>query len=178
MGLYQQVLGAAWRDLDPALRRFHAGSGVRARGSFQVVHGAGKVARKLARVLDFPPESEAALLVLEVTAAGGGERWWRKFGEHEFITTQRAAAGMLAERRGALEFFFHLSVQDGALAYQQVRARLHVGAWSVRLPNSVAPWVAARESAAAGRVEADVRLCAPAVGLLLRYSGWIALEES
>lgn len=176
-GLYRRLLRGAWGELDESVRRFHACGA--AEGTFKVRRGASRPARLLARLLRLPPGGETVPLRLLVEPLeGGGERWRRTFDGADFVTEQRAHAGLLlAERAGPFETLFRLSAEGGALAYRSESAGLRVWRMKLRLPRRVAPRVEAWERAERGGVRVAVRVTSPLVGLLIEYEGLVRAEE-
>jgi hypothetical protein len=175
-GLYERLVGDGWGDLDEPVRRLH----LRARGAgvFAVRRGEGLVARAAARLLGLPRSGEAVSLLLSVEPHGGGERWRRNFAGREFVTEQSEHAGpLLLERAGPFELLFRLTVEGGALAYDQEGAALRVRSLRVRLPRPLAPSVEARERADGRGVRVSVCVRAPLAGLLIRYEGTVETGE-
>jgi hypothetical protein len=180
-GLYERLVGVAWREVDEPVRRLHArGTGLCGEGSFAVRRG-NFAARALARLLRLPAGGDAVRVRLAVTFAEGGrvERWHRTFEGRSFDTLQREGEGrLLSERAGPLELRFRLSVEGGALVYTQAGAGLRLGRLRVPLPRPLAPRVEARERGAGDGEDVNVyvRACAPLVGPLLSYEGCLRLE--
>ena len=118
--LYPRLLGPAWLDLDPAVRRAHVAGGV-AIGRFRIRYGTSLVVRIVRWVLRFPSPGEAQDTRLAITRAAGVETWVRTFGRRSVVTTQRGLAdGTLAERLGVLELRFELNIVEGGLTYDVV----------------------------------------------------------
>ena len=179
--LYARILGASWFRVAEPVRVAHATESiVRARGLLRISHGHGRTARFLARVLRLPRASDAADTRLVVTPRAGGEDWHRTFDGRRLDTRQyEAAAGVLAERIGILEFRFQIEASDGSILFRQVEVALVCGPLRIPLPAACAPTIAAREEpAGAQRVRIHVRVVLPAVGPLITYDGTVDFEEA
>jgi hypothetical protein len=79
-------------------------------------------------------------------------------------------------RRGGLEVEFALDIVDGSLHMQSRRQWLHLGRTRFRMPGLVRVTLA--ESADAGTQRVDVRMTAPLLGEVFRYSGSFDYEIS
>lgn len=176
--LYPRLLGDAWGGLPEPVRRIHCGGSRRAAGLFDVRHGRGP-ARWLARVLGMPRAGEGIPTRLAITTARGGERWDRRFGDDGFVTEQDAGDdGRLRERFGPVELRLDLRAAGGALRFEPAGAYLRVGRHAVPIPGWLAPRVSGGVTAEGERARVEVEVKAPFVGLLVRYSGWVALSEA
>jgi hypothetical protein len=180
-GLYPRLLGAAWDELDPAVRQLHLqGDALQVAGSFQVRHGTHPVARCLVLLLRLPPAGKAVPIRLAVTRRGEGERWLRHFADRPLLTDQAPLpGGLLAERSGPVEFRLRLAAEQGALVYQQQSVALRIARVALVLPRWLAPRTAGRETPAGGaRVHAAVTVTLPLVGPLIAYEGLVAPAEA
>ena len=127
-----------------------------------------------------PPESDAARMRLQIEGGPEREVWRRWFESHEMITTQyEGPGGALIERAGLVELRLALTVSGGALVYRQTGARLRLGPLALPIPAAIAPRVSAKEAPGdvEGRMSVLVVTTLPVIGELLRYSGWIAVQE-
>ena len=176
--LYPRLLGPAWRDLHPAIRRLHLMDGA-ATGRFEFRQGHGLAARLTRWLLRLP--SAATILDARLTIARDTESeiWTRMFGQRALVTTQRGLPdGSLAERFGALEFRFHLRVTQGAMTYVQAGAAITVGRLRVPLPRWIAPRVEAREACVDGETPfVTVGISSPLIGVVMSYEGCIQVER-
>ena len=178
MCLYPRLLGESWRRLDRAVRCCHyEGEPVHCAGTFEIRHGASRLARILARLFWAAADKNVAT-DLVITAKSGIERWDRAFGPVRRVSSQReAAGGLLEERHGMLTFFFRLEVERQALVYHGVGAALRVFSIRAPLPRGLAPRIDAREESAPGsgtEMRVEVRVSLPLVGELLSYEGVIS----
>lgn len=172
-GLYPRLLGPAWHDLDPAVRRMHLPGRV-VISAFEIRHGTGLIARVVRSVLRLPTSDDGRDARLVITRDAATERWTRTFGRRSLVTIQRALSdGRLAERIGPLELRFRLHVAGGGLSYTQTGAALTVGRWGVPLPRWISPRVEAREEREGGGdgAYALVTVSAPVIGFLMSYEG-------
>ncbi len=127
--LYARLLGAEWAQLDETLRRAHLqGDRLCLSGTFQIRRGESWLARVVARILRLPATSEAVAARLTVLPTASGEKWIRRFGDSELMTTQTAAAdGTMRERFRIIEISCRLEATSGAITYRQVGAALRLG---------------------------------------------------
>ena len=174
-GLYPRLLAAEWGNLDPAVQGLHAHG---AAGAIEIRHGSTRLARLLLRIMRMPPTAPAVWTRLDILHCHGGERWVRWFGDHVVATLQREQTGrLLAERFGALEFYFRLRVADGALHYEQTGTALCLGPWRVPLPRRMAPRVSAQEAPTGrDRTHVLVSVTMPMAGFLISYEGGMELQ--
>jgi hypothetical protein len=145
--LYRRILGAAWDDLDEAVRRAHADdSAPRASGTLRVWHRPGHWPALLLHAARLPAAGQAVPVQLAVEPVGDGERYCRSFGGAPLVSFQRQAGpGLIDERFGPFEIRFRLSVEAGALRYQQIGAALWLGSRRLPLPLRLLPRAHARE---------------------------------
>jgi hypothetical protein len=181
-GLYPELLGAAWADLDEGVRRLHGeGAGVRAAGVFRVRRGSGRLARLLARLVRLPAAAETVDLQLVVVQQAHGEEWRRTFGTHPLTSFQsRRHDGLLVERMGPVELRFALRAEGGALLYRSTGASMRLGPLRIPLPRRLAPRVEAWERPAGepGRAHVAVEVHLPLAGLLVAYEGSVTRVEA
>jgi hypothetical protein len=180
--LYPRLLGAAWDDLDPAVRRVHrAGRLLHAEGIFQVSRAPGRLMGLLLTAARVPRASEAAEVRVTVDARGPVEHWRRAFDGRPLVTLQsEAPGGLLAERIGPLEFRFRLLVRHGELVFRQDDLGVRLGSLRLPVPHRLAPQIAGREGPVRSdpadtgdRTRVDVRVMAPGGSLLFAYRGTV-----
>ena len=174
--LYSRLLGPAWLELDPAVRRAHV-AGTVATGWFTIDDRGGVVARVARWAVRLPSPGTACETRLVIVAEADAERWTRTFRDWTLVTTQRGLPdGRLAERFGIVELRFRLRVTDGALTYEQSDAAMAFGRWRVPIPRWLSPRVEARERRAEHGDGSHVRVVVrtPIVGVLLAYEGELA----
>ncbi|MCU1328565.1 MAG: hypothetical protein JWN34_3935 [Bryobacterales bacterium] len=180
-GLYAGVLGARWHELNPALRRFHAGGqAVHATGVFQVRHGTNWLARLATRLARLPGEGNAIPVRLTVSPHGDGEKWNRTFSTQPLLSYQtRHADGVLGEVMGLMETRLRLEVVDGALIYHPAGSVFRLGPVRIWLPGWLAPVVSAWERPIVGSndTQVSVEVTSPLLGLLVAYAGTVTIVE-
>ena len=113
------------------------------------------------------------MLALRVEGDGQRERWLRRFGDKELITTQFQRGRTLWESMGPLSFGMHLSVVEGALRFVTEYVRL----FGFPLPRVLAPRVSAlAEGLDATRWTVRVELAVPPLGPVGSYEGEVQLR--
>ena len=175
---YPLALGAAFDELDPDVRRFHSasvGSGpIAVRGTFDVRRGASRLGGWLTDAAGFPATSSALDVRLEIVPASDGEWWNRQFGDVAVRSWQSVRSGHLLERYGPLALYLEPRVEDGALVVVDLRATF----LGIPLPPFLTPRVYARASDQNDAILVDVRVSATPLGMLVAYSGYVAIEAS
>jgi hypothetical protein len=175
--LYRRLLGDAWHRLPAPLRALHevdtrlvaCGVGRVERGSWP--------AQFVATLFRFPRAGEEVAVEVEFVERDGRQTWTRRFDGRALRSVQWEGRGgfdrLLCERFGPLVFGLAL-VLDGE------RLRLVVRRWTllgVPLPRVLAPRVDSFEEAVDGRFGFHVEIVHPALGLLVRYAGWLAVGD-
>ncbi|MBY2995854.1 DUF4166 domain-containing protein [Rhizobium leguminosarum] len=175
--LYQRILGSAWERLPPALAALHAGGARVASGRARIERGGGLLARIVARVIGFPPAGEDVPVTVRFVPDGDKEIWTRDFGGTVFRSRQVEAKGrdrdLLAEVFGPFRVLMAL-VPDGE------RLRLVVRGWrflGIPLPMFLAPGGDTYEEERDGRFHFHVEIGGRLTGLVVRYTGWLVVEE-
>lgn len=103
---------------------------------------------------------------MRITTRGRQEIWRRVFDKTPMVTEQFEDGRVLVERMGPLSLHFRLEIEQGALVFRLVDARL----LGCSLPRSLRPRVCGREWGP-DRTRVAIRAEAPALGLLLAYEG-------
>jgi hypothetical protein len=177
-GLYAQILGSHWNDLDESMRRLHdTGASFCARGTFRVCRGNSRLVRFLATLGRLPQAVEAAEMRLLVARLEHIEEWRRSFGRQPLISTQwRDSKGWMVERMGPTETRFELKVVDGALLYSSNGAAIRLGPLRIPVPRWFAPRVTASEKPTGepDRVAVFVEVQLPLLGRLISYEGIVS----
>ena len=157
---------------------FHLGAEtVRGSGTFAVCWGQPSLARILARLLRLPREGPAVPVRVEIERIGDREVWRRWFAGRAYVTRQTRRGPIRIERIGALEIRYHVRAFRNEVWFAQERACLRVGRLAVRLPRCLAPMVSAWAAGPGGDLFfVIVTVCAPLVGPLLSYAGYV-IEE-
>ena len=179
--LYPGLLGAAWRSLDPAVRRVHAAPGpIVGSGTFRVSRAPGRLMGLILNLARVPSVSDAAQVRVAIDRRGPVERSQRALAGLSLVTLQsEAPGGLLAEQMGILEFRFRLAVDAGALQFCQEGFAVRLGRLRLPLPNWLSLRVAGREGPADGpdgagdQTTVDVPVTGPAGGLLFAHRGTV-----
>ena len=167
--LFQRVLGAEFGTLPLAVGALHAASGPRRyHGQVEVARGGNPLARLFAWATRLPPAGRGEVEVY-IDANGEEERWTRHIGGHAMPSRLWERDGLLCEQLGLARFGFRLTVEEGGMVWRVAR----VTALGLPLPARWFGEVQARESELEGRYCFDVAAALPAVGLLVRYRGWL-----
>jgi hypothetical protein len=177
--LYAQLLGDAWAELDPRVRRAHLdGERLSMVGTFRVRRGTNVLSRLLASCLRLPAAGDAVAVRLTVLPTEGGERWIRAFGPTPLVSNQAFdEAGIFRERFGGVEFRIRLEPGNGGIVYRQVGVALRVGFVTIPLPRWFAPHVESFEEPSDAGTYVSVRVLLPLTGLIISYDGRIVPEE-
>lgn len=171
--LYRRALAESFEALPPVLRRFHDAPGnAKADGYLCIARGPGRLRNALASLMRLPPSGERTPVHLEVRVEGEMERWTRDFGSLRLVTRQRYANGLLIESAGPLHFGFRVSATPSEMRFAFVRCRLY----GCPLPGALAPRVHAVVRGLPASWWVEVRVEAPALGLLVRYEGEMTPE--
>jgi hypothetical protein len=169
--LYRRVIGPAFDDLTPNLRRFHSATQpVKVRGEFDVTRGNSPLGNWLTDRARFPPAQKSLGVSLVVEPFAGGEIWRRSFAETLVVSRQFEAHGFLAERFGPLVIYLQPQVAAGTLEITDVRSTL----LGLPLPPFLTPNVYARGVDSGSGVDIVVRISCLPLGLLVEYRGVVA----
>jgi Domain of unknown function (DUF4166)/Saccharopine dehydrogenase NADP binding domain len=167
--LFEPVV-AGYAALPAAVKDLHAVMTQRRwQGRARVTRGRGLLARSVAGVMRFPPETADTPLTVTMERQGDAEVWVRDFAGRKFRSTLRLHKGRMTERFGLLRFAIALHVQDGALYYPVTKG------WFCGVP--IPRWALPRSDTAEGadglRATFDVGLSLPLIGPIVRYQGWL-----
>ena len=170
--LFQRLLGPEFETLPPVVRTLHTATGHRRyHGQVEVVRGGNPLARLFAWATRLPPAGRGEVEV-EIDASCVEEKWTRHIGGHAMPSRLWEQDGLLCERLGLVSFGFRLTVEESGIVWRVAR----VNAMGLRLPVRWFGEVRARESEREGCYLFDVTAALPAVGLLVRYRGWLNIE--
>lgn len=116
--LFQQALGPTFAALPGPVQDLHAVmSHRRWQGRAEVTRGRGILARVIATIMRFPPDSRDTPVTVTMERQGTTECWTRDFNGRRFRSTLRWNGQRMTERFGALTFTIALQVRDGKLHY-------------------------------------------------------------
>lgn len=168
--LFAQVV-KGFAALPAPVRDLHAVmTNRRWQGRARVTRGKGLMARIVAAVMRFPPESADVPLTVTMERRGDAEVWTRDFAGRKFRSTLRLHQGQMTECFGLLTFAMALQVQDGTLHYPMTAG------WvcGVPMPRWALPFSDTAEGADGAHATFDVALSLPLIGGIVRYQGWLA----
>ena len=174
-GLYAQIIGSCWNDLDEAVRWLHQTDA--AVGTFRVRRGTNRLTRLMATLAGMPAATEGVEMKLVVVSSPKGEEWRRSFGGHPLVSSQWSHAdGSLAERMGPTVIRMQLEAINGALHYRTRHTKL----LGIPIPRRLAPRVTASETPTGQpkRVAVFVEVRLPLLGRLIGYEGIVSQAES
>jgi hypothetical protein len=173
--LYRRLLGDAWERLPAPIRALHDVAGR------SVAAGVGRVergrwpARLVAALFRFPRAADQVGVEVEFVERDGRQTWTRRFDGRALASVQWEGRGsfdrLLCERFGPLVFGL-------ALVFDGQRLKLVVRRWTLLglpLPLALAPRVDSYETCVDGRFRFHVEIGHPALGLIIRYAGWLEL---
>jgi hypothetical protein len=174
LSLYGQVLGPAFANLAPALRRLHGPEQRSFSGMLAVRTGANPLARLSLWLARLPNARIDALCHLCLLPSQHGEHWQRLIGPWKFITHQRMAGNCarrkkeIRERFGAITLRLRLRIKGESLCIRSVSTKI-LGAplprsWGIRV-------VAIEKPVDRDSFYCNVRVYLPGAGGLLRYRG-------
>lgn len=172
--LYARLLGDDWNSLPESIRHIHGHSRrLTVAGQARVERGTSLVARFVGWLFGLPQAAESVDVRVTFLRNARGETWTRRFGSDTLTTTQFEGRGrfdgLLCERFGPFVFGIALAPGGGKL-------RLGIRNWGVLgvpLPARLAPTGDTFESDVNGTFHFHVEVCAPMVGLVVRYTGYL-----
>jgi hypothetical protein len=182
--IYAQVLGAAFTNLAPVLRRLHGFKQRHFTGVLAVRTGAHPLAR-LSLWLTCLPRAQMDSDVpchLCLLPSKRGEHWQRYIGRWKFITHQRLAGNSdrhegkkeIRERFGAITLRLSLRMKGESLCIRSVGTRI----FCIPVPRSLAIRVVAYETPVDnGSFACNVRVYLPGLVALLQYRGTLSQSE-
>ena len=138
-------------------------------GRADVERGRSWVARVLATLFSLPPDGKDQPLRVSFVPGNGQEQWTREFGARTFRSVQFESSGLLSERIGMSCLISALEASPDGLALRLQGMRV----LGISLPRALHPRVRTFESEQDGRYRFEAEAHLPAVGLLVRYAGWL-----
>jgi hypothetical protein len=140
-----------------------------------VQRGTGVLSRLCGWLARLPPAAPFVPITVSITPrADGSQHWRRQFGAALMPSKLRADRSWLREDLGALTFWFALRVHNEGIDWRVARVRvLRVLPLPARWFAQVHAWSGA---GADGRYRFVVHAQLPLLGLLVRYSGWLASD--
>jgi len=174
LSLYEKLLGSAYQDLAVPLQELHRiGTGKSFEGRCKVTRGRNPLSWVIAAIFRLPKASPDIPVRVVMTLKDGVEIWERFFDGRRMVSTQEAGAGrnarLATERFGPVAVHIAMLVQDGKMV-------LETKGWSVfgiPLPRFLVPRGEVFEHDADNRFNFHVDLCAPLIGRMVKYEGWL-----
>jgi hypothetical protein len=165
IGIYRELLGEAFESLHPHVRRAHEAP-LDAEGIAGVRSANNWVGALIARAMTFPRPGQGVCVELRVRETADGTSWERRFGGDSVRTVQRLNDGHMVEHRGFGQLWFAVTIVEGEVHYETVRASL----FGLVLPRSLTPRATGRVIATEDGWQTQIEVSAPLVGLLCAYS--------
>jgi len=173
------VLGDAVARLHPAVADLHqTGAGRKFAGRCKITRGRNPLSHLVAGLFRFPKAGEDVAVTVEITPDATGELWVRNFGGRNMQSHHSPGTGRW--QRHIIERFGPFRI---VLAVLERAGQLHIETqgWSVfrlPLPRFLRPGGEVYETQDdAGRFRFHVDLCAPGLGRLVLYEGWLSPQD-
>jgi hypothetical protein len=171
--LYGRIMGAAFRELPPAVRALHGTTaGIRTFGRCDVRRGKNLFSIAIGRILGVPSQADAVALDFEIVARDEGEEWTRRFGPDVMRSRFWGDGDALFERLGPAVMKHCLHVEDGRLHTRLDRLWL----MGLPVPRAFLPRIRAVASQDGARYRFDVGAELPVIGLIVSYRGYLDVE--
>lgn len=168
LGLYRTLLGDRFDQLPRQVQAFHDPQGVTVwGGTAQVKRGANMFARLACHLFGFPETGEDVPLRLTITPLPDGERWDRDFGGRHMVTKQVTRDGWLIEHLGPIRIYMRPVLNGSRFNVSPEKWRF----WGLPLPFALMPKSENFETEKAGRLQFNVSIRMPLIGLLISYRG-------
>jgi uncharacterized protein DUF4166 len=169
--LFHRAYGQALQRIPRAIVHIHdIGEGKTWQGEAAIAMGTSFLAKAIGTIAGFPPPADAVPVTVEMTPAGDGEIWRRKFGACPFNTQVRAGKlpGTIEETLGVVTAVLRLVPDDTGV--QQIPEGYRL--FGIPLPRMVWPELDVRESAEGDRYRFKVAMRLWGVPIQ-RYEGWL-----
>lgn len=175
---HQQILGSAFEDLPPQVRKLHGlATGQTWCGTADVRRGVSIAASLVARAFRFPEAGKAVPVTVAMTVDADGEHWIRDFAGRTFESHLAAGTGrddyLLIERFGVVTVALALVVNGDRLYLLPRRWKL----FGVPMPTALAPRGTSFESEENGQFCFDVSIELPLIGLVVAYRGILKMID-
>lgn len=162
---YQECLGPdAWSGLPEAVRDALS-CPMRAEGKADVINGASRVSRWLARLCGLPREGKSQTLTLETSWDGDRMVWRRVFNGRAFVSKQVIGPGRVTDSVRFSQLEFVVETDGSKVIFKSDRATV----FGIALPRAVRPVSTATLQPAGKGWQVKVSVTAPLVGLLCEY---------
>ncbi len=173
LSIYQKVIGKDFNQLGPNLQYGHAHMPiVKAKGSINVEWGKGFLIRWMNKMNGLPPAGNNQELELEIIRDEKIETWNRKFKSTVFSTIQFEKNGLLVEKDGPIAIGFKVHLDGNSFIYEQVYMKFA----GIRIPRFIGMKSEAKVAETNNGWDAEIKVTAPIVGLVLKYSASVNLN--
>lgn len=172
--MYEQVLGASYANLPPAVQRFHRLTGrCVLQGWVETYAPESVLARVLAYCLGTPRIASSGKLRFVLEAGPNLECWTRHFPKETMTSQMRLVGGQVEEQLGTAVLTFNLAAVNGTLKMELARMRF----LGVPCPKWLMPRVVADETGPEDRLHFRVVAALPIVGVVASYRGHLDLSS-
>jgi hypothetical protein len=178
--LFAHLLGAAFERLPEPVRKIHGISAALATaGLAEITTPRGFMPWLICKFAGLPkPGLNIPVTVSFHPDMRGRQHWKRRFGTRRYASTMRAlgdaGAGILVERLGLFDLYFHLMPREDGLVWS-------VTGWALlgmALPSWSVPRITCFEGAAGERFLFDIDVAFPIVGQVIHYRGWLVPDSA
>ena len=172
--LYENILGTGYYEQAKPLQNLHKiGTGRNFTGRCKITRGTNPLSHLAAAVFCFPKVGDDIPVSVSLTRKGNKELWVRNFNGRKMRSTQEAGTGrqsrLIIERFGPVAVALAVIIKDG-------RLYLKTKSWSVLgvpMPRALMPGGDVFEHSADNRFNFHVDICAPIIGRIVKYEGWL-----
>ncbi len=164
-------LGESFENLDNVVKEAHIGT-IKLEGNIEVLRG-NIFANILCNILKMPEAGKSVFNTVNAYHYPDRMEWERTFDGVAFNSCFTLSGSYLVETMGPLKLYLTGAVENGALIYRLA----FVKAFGITMPKILSPDLYASESESAEKYKFIVRVSMPFVGLLIQYSGCVALVE-
>lgn len=172
--LYPKALGSAYDALPETLQSLHRIDKKSVfEGRAKVTRGHSPIAWLTGLVFRFPKTTEDTPIKVVLTNNGGVETWDRHFDGRKMVSLQEYGQGdwdgLIVEKFGPVSIAMAAIAKNGEM-------HLVTKGWrclGIPLPRILAPGGDIFEHEDAGRFNFHVDICAPLLGRLVKYEGWL-----
>lgn len=174
--LFQLILRDQYPKLPPVVHHFHEARLAQFDGKVEVKGSNGVMAKLLRKLSGFPsPAAGELALTVKVIRSEVQERWSRSFNDGQFSSTLSRInrTNLLREDFGLFNFCYTLRVRNERIVWQLER-------WSfagIPMLDELIELTAWEGANADGKYCFAVKVQFPLVGVLIDYSGWLAIPE-
>lgn len=172
--LYEQAMGSAYTKLPLPIQGLHRIDGISTfEGRAKVTRGKSPVAWLAGLIFRFPKSTIDTPVKVVLSAQNGVETWERFFDGQRMVSLQEMGtgkwSGLIVEKFGPVAIAMAAIVKDGQM-------HLITKGWTFLgcpLPGWLAPGGEIFEHDSDGRFNFHVDICAPLIGRLVKYEGWL-----